>query len=279
MPDLYYDQQKQRYFVEKRVPKEVLAIIGKSKFKHTFPKAVDHATAKRLTRTILAGWEDEWDAARRPSLCRWCAIRGRKRASCSMRWPWRARTASPATKSCAGCITLATAGPWHSPINHPGVVRDDATGGYVLRLDHPEMRRADASKPADTYEVITAEMVIAEWRRNRERDPTPKAVRSKERAMRRLFGWLNAGHTDLAKPDFRRDLGPFGQVPRLTASSRRSATWSAVATVAQGTSNSLQAARTRSTFSCTAGWLASPRNPIDTDMSPEPAQIAPMPLT
>ena len=32
-------------------------------------------------------------------------------------------------------------------------------------------------------------------------------------------------------------------------------------------------------ISCTAGWLASPRNPIDTDMSPEPAQMAPMPLT
>ena len=49
--------------------------------------------------------------------------------------------------------------------------------------------------------------------------------------------------------------------------SRRIATSSAVAPVAQGTPNSLQAARTRSTFSCTAGWLASPRKPIDTDMS------------
>src|SRR5258708_341058 len=61
--------------------------------------------------------------------------------------------------------------------------------------------------------------------------------------------------------------------------SRRIATSSAVAPVAQGTPNSLQAARTRSRFSCTAGWLASPRNPIDTDMSPGPAQMAPMPLT
>ena len=32
-------------------------------------------------------------------------------------------------------------------------------------------------------------------------------------------------------------------------------------------------------ISCTAGWLAWPRNPIDTDMSPGPAQMAPMPLT
>ena len=40
---------------------------------------------------------------------------------------------------------------------------------------------------------------------------------------------------------------------------------------------SLQAARTRSRFSCTSGWLAWPRNPIVTDMSPGPAQMAPMP--
>src|ERR1700731_5110849 len=52
--------------------------------------------------------------------------------------------------------------------------------------------------------------------------------------------------------------------------SRRIATSSAVAPVAQGTPNSLQAARTRSRFSCTSGWLAWPRNPIDTDMSPGP---------
>ena len=37
-----------------------------------------------------------------------------------------------------------------------------------------------------------------------------------------------------------------------------------------GDPNSLQAARTRSRFSCTAGWLAWPRNPIDTDMSSGP---------
>src|SRR6202007_880829 len=55
--------------------------------------------------------------------------------------------------------------------------------------------------------------------------------------------------------------------------SRPIATSSAVAPVAQGTLNSLQAARTRSRFSCTAGWLAWPRNPIDTDMSPGPAQM------
>jgi hypothetical protein len=42
--------------------------------------------------------------------------------------------------------------------------------------------------------------------------------------------------------------------------SRRIATSSAVAPVAQGTPNSLQAARTRSRFSCTSGWLAWPRN-------------------
>ena len=59
--------------------------------------------------------------------------------------------------------------------------------------------------------------------------------------------------------------------------SRRIATSSAVALVAQGTPNSLQAARTRSRFSCTSGWLAWPRNPIVTDMSPGPAQMAPMP--
>src|SRR5688572_6356399 len=65
MPDLYHDKTKGRYFVEKRVPKDVLAIIGgKTKRKQTLPQSVDYATAVRLTRDIVSAWEKEWDAAR-----------------------------------------------------------------------------------------------------------------------------------------------------------------------------------------------------------------------
>ena len=57
--------------------------------------------------------------------------------------------------------------------------------------------------------------------------------------------------------------------------SRRIATSSAVASVAQGTPNPLQADRTRSRFSCTAGWLAWPRNPIEANEPVLPDAVVP----
>jgi len=65
MPDLYYNKTKKRYFCEKRVPKDVHAVIGgPAKRSHPFRQEVDYATAVRLTREIVAAWEREWDEAR-----------------------------------------------------------------------------------------------------------------------------------------------------------------------------------------------------------------------
>ena len=49
--------------------------------------------------------------------------------------------------------------------------------------------------------------------------------------------------------------------------------------VAQGTPKSLQIDRIFSTPASTSGCVALPRSPMDTERSPGPAQMAPMPLT
>ena len=64
MPHVYYDRDKKRYFVERRVPPDVQAIIGRVKVKHVFPQSVDHATANDLSFGIVKKWEAEWDRAR-----------------------------------------------------------------------------------------------------------------------------------------------------------------------------------------------------------------------
>ena len=61
--------------------------------------------------------------------------------------------------------------------------------------------------------------------------------------------------------------------------SRRIGTSSAVAPVAQGTPAFLQASSILSRLAWTSGWVESPRWPMATDMSPGPAQIAPMPFS
>ena len=113
MPDLFFDKTKNRFFAEKRVPKEVRDIIGKpTKRKHTFPRSVDRDTATRLTREIVAGWEREWDAARPVQL-----------VAVTRQPPWSRKdllrevvamagqTGSAAMKFIAGCTTPATTSP------------------------------------------------------------------------------------------------------------------------------------------------------------------------
>jgi hypothetical protein len=64
MPFVYYDKQKKRYFVERRVPEDVQPIIGKAKVKHLFPQSVDHATANDLSFHVIRRWEAEWNRVR-----------------------------------------------------------------------------------------------------------------------------------------------------------------------------------------------------------------------
>jgi integrase len=67
MPYCYHDSVNGRYFVERRIPDDVAAILRlpkRAKKKLVFPRSVDHATANKLSITINAEWEGEWDALR-----------------------------------------------------------------------------------------------------------------------------------------------------------------------------------------------------------------------
>jgi integrase len=66
MPHVYWDKHKRRYFVERRVPDDLVAIIGKTKFKRNFPQSVDRATANALSVEIVREWESEWLKHRPP---------------------------------------------------------------------------------------------------------------------------------------------------------------------------------------------------------------------
>jgi len=66
MPHVYWDKHKRRYFVERRVPDDLVAVIGKTKFKRNFPQSVDHATANALSVEIVREWEAEWLKHRPP---------------------------------------------------------------------------------------------------------------------------------------------------------------------------------------------------------------------
>jgi hypothetical protein len=64
MEGVYFDKVKRRWFIERRVPREVHAIIGGNlKKKQTFPKTVDEGTANDLAVEIIRGWEAKWNAA------------------------------------------------------------------------------------------------------------------------------------------------------------------------------------------------------------------------
>ena len=65
---------------------------------------------------------------------------------------------------------------------------------------------------------------------------------------------------------------------RKPCSSRVATSTVGLTPVAQGTPLALQMARILSSAASTSGCVELPRNPIDTDRSPGPAQMAPMPL-
>jgi hypothetical protein len=64
MEGVYFDKAKRRYFIERRTPTAVRAIIGgPAKRYHKFRQAVDPVTANLLAGEIIRGWEAEWNAA------------------------------------------------------------------------------------------------------------------------------------------------------------------------------------------------------------------------
>jgi hypothetical protein len=180
MPHVYYDRDKKRYFVERRVPPDVQTLVGRVKVKHVFPQSVDHATANDLSFGIVKKWEAEWDRVRpQPK-----------------RIPWfdtAAILAEHERLAAASAKVLAVVGAGDIILPTPDEYRE-------IRLrERPELAaRADSAKPAEAHEIVSPEDAIADWRRNRETAPGPKAIRNKERALRRFFAWLG-GAEDLAR--------------------------------------------------------------------------------
>src|SRR5436190_1905877 len=70
MNGLYYDRGKRAHFYEKRVPKDVLAILrqrdpkAKAKWKETFPQKVGADEAEDRAIDLLTRWKAEWKALR-----------------------------------------------------------------------------------------------------------------------------------------------------------------------------------------------------------------------
>jgi len=68
MSDVRYDAKKRRYYVEKRVPKDVCAILGleypKAKRRHKFAQSVDRETAYDQAVDLIRDWKAEWNGVR-----------------------------------------------------------------------------------------------------------------------------------------------------------------------------------------------------------------------
>jgi hypothetical protein len=77
---------------------------------------------------------------------------------------------------------------------------DRVYGAQTIEIRADYVARSNAVKSANATEIVEYESVIADWQRERkDRPPGPKAIRSKQRAMRGLFDYLNAGHSDMAR--------------------------------------------------------------------------------
>src|SRR4051794_16100783 len=68
MRGLYYDKDKRAHFYEKRVPKDVLAILrqrdpnARAKCKETFPQSLGADQAEDRAIELLLQWKAEWNA-------------------------------------------------------------------------------------------------------------------------------------------------------------------------------------------------------------------------
>jgi len=66
---VYFDRERGRAIIERRVPREVHAKIGGPlKRRHKFPRSVDYETAKLLAGDIIRGWEREWNRVLNPGV-------------------------------------------------------------------------------------------------------------------------------------------------------------------------------------------------------------------
>lgn len=64
MPYLYYDGEKRRWYMSRKVPKDLHAILGRKFFMHKFPQSVSEAEANDQSLLIGHRWEGEIARAR-----------------------------------------------------------------------------------------------------------------------------------------------------------------------------------------------------------------------
>jgi hypothetical protein len=65
MPHVRYDKVKRRHYIEKRVPKDIIALTGCGRFKyHTFQQHVSEQEANDQSIEVIRGWERGWEELR-----------------------------------------------------------------------------------------------------------------------------------------------------------------------------------------------------------------------
>jgi len=197
MPHVYWDKHKRRYFVERRVPDELVEVIGKRKHKHNFPRSVDHAAANALSIEIVRGWEAEWAKHRPPvvvtlparpipkiEVLRAVALVGAANGHGGVH-----RSALK-----AGLDALYGERRIELPADHPALVNGTDPANVLALV------RSDRTKPADGAQVYRFEQCIRElWvpKRKRAGKSSSEAIIAKLAGskVRRLVAWL--GHDDM----------------------------------------------------------------------------------
>jgi hypothetical protein len=67
MPYLYYDDDKRRWYMLRKKPKDVQALLGKTPFLHKFAQSVGQDAANAKSVEISRGWDDDIKGARAAS--------------------------------------------------------------------------------------------------------------------------------------------------------------------------------------------------------------------
>ena len=189
MPDVHYDKAKRRYFVEKRVPRDVLAIIGgPAKKKHTFSQSVDRETAYELGHDLVREWEQAWNEVRPRPLVRvqhpiWFRLP-------DMMPDLAKQVRAVLLREFPQLGSLTERGGFRRPL----LVEPPADGSA------PVYPGAVAASPVqiELNPVVEAETVLKSW--VKERKIGSKSARQRREILRAFFDWLHDKKTEPRTP-------------------------------------------------------------------------------
>lgn len=185
MPHVYFDRQKKRYFVERRVPPDVQAIVGHVKVKHVFKQEIDRVTANDLSFGIVKGWEAEWNRLRpQPP---WCGI-GRMMAESERRIA--AAAAKVQVMIEAGDLTIPRKQDYLEMVLQGQELPRTKPTAAIDMCNPSSTACLIVEKPAEAHLVVHSEDVIRAWIDERNADghtPKPKAVANKRRKLAHLL--------------------------------------------------------------------------------------------